>query len=149
MILDYLVQEATAFGVTATQPLEAVRAGVKLLEDTGAVTGEYIDDILAGYEKYGPYFVLTPGFAMPHAQPSGKCSRAAISFMTLAQPVAFGHETNDPVRYVMALCGTDHDSHRQLLRDLMKFLSNEAILEALPTMQSFSELKKIIEEEGI
>ncbi len=60
---------------------EALRKGIALLAD-GSVEPEYADCSIQNVEKHGPYIVLLPGVAMPHAvEGAVGTNREAISFM--------------------------------------------------------------------
>ena len=146
MILDYLLEDMVAFDVKADDAADAITSATKLLSDAGAVTTEYIDDVLAAYERFGAYIVLVPHVAIPHAQPSGKTNKSAISFVRLKEPVVFGHSTNDPVHYVMALAGKDEDKNIELLRDLMGFLSSETIMTGIAQVSNYKEFSLLVKE---
>jgi PTS system ascorbate-specific IIA component len=45
----------------------------------------------------GPYIVVAPGFAFAHARPSESVRRTGMSWVRLAEPVEFGHTSNNPV----------------------------------------------------
>jgi mannitol/fructose-specific phosphotransferase system IIA component (Ntr-type) len=47
-----------------------------------------------------------------------------LSLVTLAEPVVFGNEANDPVRLVIGLCATDHNSHVDIMAELATFLGD-------------------------
>jgi PTS system ascorbate-specific IIA component len=48
--------------------------------------------------------------------------------VTLAEPITFGNDANDPVKLVFGLCAVDHDSHLDLLAELSALLSdNETV----------------------
>ncbi|MFW5827314.1 MAG: PTS sugar transporter subunit IIA, partial [Alkalispirochaeta sp.] len=48
---------------------EAIRVGGRLMIDAGLVEPRYIDAIISNHKEMGPYFVIAPGIAMPHAKP--------------------------------------------------------------------------------
>ena len=79
-------------------------------------------------DTHGPYFVIAPGIALAHAKPSESVLATGLSLVTLAEPIVFGNEANDPVKLVFALCAVDHDSHIQMLGELSTLLSdNESV----------------------
>ena len=57
--------------------------------ESGAVLPEYYDAIIASTKEHGPYYILTPGMAMPHARPEAGVQRDAFSLITLTEPVTF------------------------------------------------------------
>lgn len=110
----------------ATDPDTAVRLAGSLLVDAGAATSAYVEAMVTALHDLGPYIVLAPGVAMPHARPGAGGLRPAISFVRLAEPLAFGHPANDPVRLVIALVGPDDHGHLDLLRAVANALSDPA-----------------------
>ncbi|WKD61285.1 Ascorbate-specific phosphotransferase enzyme IIA component [Corynebacterium ciconiae DSM 44920] len=106
-----LVPQATAFHGEARDWREAIRAAGRLLEEAGASTADYTEQMVRSVEDNGPYIVLAPGFALAHARPSDSVRHTALAWLRLEQPLRFGHTTNDPVRVVAALAATDSSAH--------------------------------------
>lgn len=99
-----------------------------LLVSSGRVTPEYTVAMVDVLESHGPYFVIAPGIALAHAKPSEFVISSGLSLVTLAEPIVFGNEANDPVELVFGLCAVDHDSHLEMLAELSNLLSdNEAV----------------------
>ena len=57
--------------------------------ESGAILPEYYDAIIESTEEYGPYYILMPGMAMPHARPEAGVQSDAFSLITLQNPVVF------------------------------------------------------------
>ncbi|GGH37237.1 PTS sugar transporter subunit IIA [Microbacterium album] len=122
---------------------EAIRLAGRALSATGVATDAYTDEMIAAVEKHGPYIVVAPGFALAHARPSPAVLRTGISWVSLAEPVEFGSDVNDPVRLVVGLAAVDHDAHLQTMAELAGVLADEELLEALiaaPTPAAVREL---------
>ena len=67
---EFLRNEKTiALNLEATDWIDAVRKGGELLVKAGCCEKKYIDSIVDGCVKNGPYFVIGPGIAMPHSRP--------------------------------------------------------------------------------
>ncbi len=121
--LRNLIQpDAIRLLVRASNWRAAVTAAGTALVDVGACGPSYTQAMLEALEKHGPYIVIAPGFALPHARPDASVTRTALSFVRLADPVAFGNEENDPVRLVMGLVASDDDAHRAALAELAELL---------------------------
>ncbi len=116
--------DAVSLGVVADDWRAAVRAAGALLVDAGVTAPEYTDAMIATVETHGPYIVLTPGFALPHARPDDSVHRTGLSFARLAAPVEFGAGDNDPVTIVMALAAADSDQHQDALAALAGILAD-------------------------
>ena len=117
---DLLTEDAIRLDVEASTWQEAIGAAGALLEATGVADGRYTQAMIDSVVEHGPYIVLTPGFAFAHARPSDAVHRTGLSYVRLAQPVEFGHKTNDPVTLVVALAALDSTTHRQAMAELAK-----------------------------
>lgn len=119
-----LAEDCIELDVPAATWEEAVLAAGGLLERAGiagpAYTGSMIDNVATN----GPYIVVAPGFAFAHARPSEAVHRTGMSWVRLAQPVAFGHKTNDPVNLVVALAATDDGAHATAMAELAKVVGS-------------------------
>ncbi|WP_338561377.1 PTS sugar transporter subunit IIA [Erwinia sp. E_sp_B04_7] len=109
----------------STEWREAVISAGELLVAGKCSLPAYTDEMLRVVEEFGPYIVVAPGIALAHARPSASVLTAGLSLITLSTPVAFGHEENDPVWLVIALCAPDKTSHLALLAQLVSFLDDE------------------------
>ena len=100
----------------------------QLLVASGRTTPDYTDAMVQVLDSHGPYFVIAPGIALAHAKPAEHVLTTGLSLLTLAEPIMFGNEANDPVELVFGLCATDHDSHIDILAELSTLLSdNDAV----------------------
>lgn len=130
-------------------PLEwrdALREGIKPLLADGSVEEAYAECLITNVEKHGPYIVLLPGVAMPHAvEGAVGTNREAISFMRVKEPVHFGAE-DDPdttATIFFTLSDVDADSHLQNMQRLAAVLSNEEVVEQLKKIERPEELLEI------
>ncbi|HXG39364.1 MAG TPA: PTS sugar transporter subunit IIA [Candidatus Limnocylindrales bacterium] len=137
---------AIRIGVTARDWREAVRASGDALVASGATDDAYTDAMIATVEQLGPYIVIAPGIALAHARPSPAVHRPAISLVTLRDPVAFGHRTNDPVELVVGLAAPDDAGHVTALATLAEFLADEARRSALLRASDPGAIRSLIEE---
>lgn len=103
---------------------EAIRLSGELLVSTGSIGASYVEAMIRTVEEHGPYIVITPGFALAHSRPDESVLRTAMSFVRLAEPVRFGHETNDPVHLVVALAAADSTAHQSALAALAGVLAD-------------------------
>lgn len=128
---------------------EAIREAGKLLVDNGNVEERYIDAMVKGFKDVGPYIVLAPNIAIPHARPEHGVLKQGLSFVRLKEPVVFGHPTNDPVQLVFAICGIDNTSHMSMLSTLAEVLRDQKKLNVLLSSNSKKEILSILQQEGV
>jgi PTS system ascorbate-specific IIA component len=101
-MLKHLTDESLIrLGIEATDWEDAIRQAAEPLKEQGKITQGYIDGIIRNMEEAGPYFVLAPHIALPHTRPEEGALQSAIGIATLKTPVAFGSESNDPVKFVL------------------------------------------------
>lgn len=117
----------------ADTPQQAIRRAGDALYAAGACEAGYVQAMVDNYQRLGPYFVIAPGLAMPHARPEQGAKQAQLSLVRLAQPLVFGHEENDPVTLVLGLSATNSDSHIALIQRIVTVLSGTRNFEFLAT----------------
>lgn len=143
VLKDLLTAETVALDVEAQTWEEAVRAGGALLVNAGLVEPRYVDAMVRAAREFGPYIVLGPGFALPHARPEDGVLRLGMSLIRLRHPVAFGHPENDPVSLVVCLGAIDHETHLKALMQLSELIGNPesvAALQAAPDVETVLQL---------
>lgn len=120
---------------------EAVRSAGEILVRSGAVSNNYVERMVSCVREMGPYIVVCPGVAMPHARYEDGVSRVAISFLRLKEPVIFGTaEEAKPVEMLFAFSTTDEKAHLQLLQDLWLVFNDRATLQKLQKAGSKEEI---------
>ncbi len=131
MLVDLTSKELIQLNVQADDWMDAVRKAAKPLVDAGKITEAYIQAIIDSAKEAGPYFVITPHVALPHARPEAGVLESAIGITVLESPVEFGNEANDPVKYLFTLSATDNEKHLSGLADLAELLEDEAFFSCL------------------
>ena len=119
---------------------DAVRVCGEALVTGGITTPAYTAQMIATVEQLGPYLVIAPGIALAHARPSAAVLRPGLSWVTLAQPVRFGHKDNDPVTLVVGLAAPDDYSHVQALATFAGLLEDASRRAALLALQTPSDV---------
>lgn len=146
--MRFLDKNLVRFGVEARNAEEAIRCAGKLLWQEGLINEKYCEAMVDSFRKYGPYFVIAPHIAIPHARPEDGVIEASVSFVQLKKPVAFGHQTNDPVHLVFALGASSQEEHLCLLQKLSVLLSNSDHVSLLKQAATYNQISRIIEGEA-
>lgn len=123
---ELLSPSAILLDADAADWREAIRRSGELLVSTGATDPAYTEAMIRTVEEHGPYIVIAPGFALAHSRPDESVHRTGMSFVRLAEPIAFGNAANDPVTLVMALAAADSSAHREALAALAGVLADPA-----------------------
>lgn len=143
-IADALSEESIQISAVALDREHAVALAGELLVNGGRATPEYRDQMVEVLSSHGPYFVIAPGIALAHAAPSEQVLKTGLSLLTLAEPIVFGHESNDPVELVIGMCAVDHDGHLEMLRELSEVLSSEQLVNSLLNASDYEQIRLIL-----
>ncbi|MFF3645223.1 PTS sugar transporter subunit IIA [Streptomyces sp. NPDC002564] len=130
-LTEILPVEAVLLDAPAANWREAVRRAGDLMVATGAATDTYTAEMIENVQENGPYIVIAPGLAFAHARPSPAVLRTGMSWVRLAAPVAFGHDTNDPVELVVGLAAKDASEHTAAMGALARLLADPGTARAL------------------
>lgn len=132
-------------GLSADTWQEAVRLSIDPLIDSGAVKEEYYHAIIESTEEYGPYYILMPGMAMPHARPEAGVNRDSFSLITLTEPVTFSD--GKEVQVLLALAATSSEIHTSVaIPQIIALFELENSIERLSNCQSPEEVLAMIDE---
>ena len=101
-------------------------------------------------EVNGTYFILSKGFAIPHASTDQGVNEIGMSLIRLAEPIVFIDESVGLVDYVCCLSAVDAEGHVNALLNLVNLLDNPEFkkeLWAAETPQQIAEVIRRNEEE--
>lgn len=143
-LLELLSPQCIELDVAADTWQESIVAAGGLLERAGIADAAYTQSMIDSVESNGPYIVVAPGFAFAHARPSEAVHRTGMSWVRLADPVSFGHKTNDPVSLVVALAATDAGAHNTAMAELAKLLGDADKRAALDAAATPEELLTVL-----
>ncbi|HGO5854975.1 PTS sugar transporter subunit IIA [Mannheimia glucosida] len=102
---------------------EAIKIGTDLLVKAGTIEPRYYDNIVSKIKEMGPYIILAPGLAMPHARPEEGVIKTSFALVTFDTPIYFEGE-DDPVHVMLTLAGSDSDQHMQGLVEITQVLDD-------------------------
>lgn len=103
---------------------DAVKLGTDMLVASRAIEPSYHDAIIRCVKSMGPYIIIAPNLAMPHARPEDGVNRTAFALVTLQNPVYFDGE-DEPVDVLVTLAGSTSDQHMEGLMEVTQILDDE------------------------
>ena len=142
--MKFLEEKLVALDIPAETPEAAIKAAGDLLVASDLVESGYVEAMVESYRENGPYFVLAPQIALPHARPEDGVKEASVAFVRLKDPVVFGSAANDPVSLVFALGASTSDEHLVVMKELAMLLNNPEKVERLKNINSYEELKIVL-----
>nr|WP_222942880.1 PTS sugar transporter subunit IIA [Xenorhabdus sp. PB62.4] len=124
---------------------EAIAIACQPLIDNGAIEPSYVEAIYRSHEEIGPYYVVGPGIAIPHARPEQGANRLALSLTVFHQGVAFGSENNDPIKLLIVFATTNSNSHIEVLAELAELFDDQQEINQLMYSGSRDEIFSIVQ----
>ena len=124
---------------------QALELCAKPLLDLQVIEPEYVTAIIQQHHTLGPYYVLAPGLAMPHARPEEGAKGLGLSLLKLKQGVSFGAGEFDPVDVIIMLAAPDKNSHIEMISSLAELFSSDADMAELHQANTLEEIKTLID----
>ncbi|MXQ52542.1 PTS sugar transporter subunit IIA [Shimazuella alba] len=144
--MDFLQVEAIELNGQAETAVDAIWLAGDLLVQVKKVKPTYVEAMIKNFTDIGPYIVIGPGIAIPHARPEDGAVIPGLSMFRLSTPVSFGHASNDPVSLVCALAGVDETSHLMMLKQISQVLSNKDKLNIIKTTNDVEEVVRLFRQ---
>lgn len=124
----------------------AIRIGSEPLLKKGIITADYIEAMIQAVELYGPYIVIAPKVAMPHAKPENGAVELGISLLKLDKPIYFNESDEKAVNIFFIISIPDQKSHLKLLKAINKLVEDEDKVKRMILSPTKEELINVIKE---
>ena len=106
---------------------DAINIAAKPLLEGGNIKEEYINSMVENVVKNGPYIVIMPGVAIPHARPECGVINTGISLLKLKNSIKFPKDKD--VELLIVLAANDNDMHLEIISKLTDILMDDDIFE--------------------
>ena len=126
---------------------EAIKLCAAPLLENKSITPNYIDAIFQLHESIGPYYVLAPGIAMPHARPEQGVNNLGLSMLLVKNGVNFNSEENDPVYLITLLAASDSTSHIEMLTQLASLFAESDDVNSIFNAKNSDEILTVIDRD--
>ncbi|WP_040203507.1 BglG family transcription antiterminator [Neobacillus jeddahensis] len=123
---------------------EAIRKAAAPLLAAGSITESYIQAMIDNIVKMGPYVVIAPQVAIPHARPEDGVNRLSMSLLKLTKGVSFSEMAQQDIHLVIVLAAVDGEAHLTALSQLTDLLSDEGRFTKLIEAETAAEMFEII-----
>ncbi|EOW9125839.1 PTS sugar transporter subunit IIA [Vibrio cholerae] len=144
MLSELITSDVIRIYPNAADWKDAVQKSCQALIDNSAVEPRYVDAIFRSHEELGPYYVVGPSMAMPHARPEDGVNRLSLAITVIQQGVHFDSEGNDPVKMLVTLAATDSESHVGAIAQLAELFMNEEHVEQICNAQTIEDVLAVI-----
>lgn len=144
MLKDLLTKETIRFAKEADNWEKAIELCAQPLREKGYIEEEYVTACIESVKKHGPYIVLTPLVAMPHAQAPEYVNCLSMSYLNLEKTVDILDDSERTAKILIMLAADDKTRHLKALASLSEILINETKLNRLIYAKSVDEVLEVI-----
>lgn len=144
MISTWLTEKKIQIVDSVSDWRQALTISAEPLLADKSINEHYIEAIFRSHEELGPYYVLAPGLAMPHARPEQGAKKNGLSLLHIKEGVSFDADENDPIYVVIMLCAVSGDEHIRMITALAEIFCDEARLESLLNASTIEEINSVI-----
>ncbi len=145
MLKDLLTKQHIQFVEEVGDWKEAIILAAKPLLANGHITNEYIQAMVDNVMTLGPYIVISPGIALPHARPEHGVKKIGMSFLKIKNGCLFSEKEEHRVYVLIVLAAIDNETHLKALSQLTKLLSDKENMRVLFSTDSVDEVLTLIE----
>lgn len=124
---------------------DAIKASSVGLLEQGFITESYVESMINSVKEYGPYIVIAPNFAMPHARPEAGSKKIGFSVMLCEEPVKFSDAPEHEARLFVTLSCVSSDTHLQMIQALVEVLGDEVKFNGLLNAKTKDEILTIFQ----
>ncbi len=125
---------------------DAIDISCSTLIERGKIEKRYIESIKSKHHKIGPYYVLAPKIAMPHARPEDGVIEGSLQLTIFKHGVDFGDKENGNVYLSMTLAASDPDNHIHTIMSLSELFQNEADIDEMVNATSINSIIEILKK---
>ena len=145
MLYELITPENIQFLKNVSNWEEAIRQSAKPLLENKTIEPSYVDAIIKNVKELGPYIVIGPEIAIPHARPETGVNKVGMSILKLEEPVDFSNDQQErPVTLLFCLAATDSTSHLEALSELTKLLVNEDSFNQLKNSTTVEQVRELL-----
>ncbi|WP_366249021.1 BglG family transcription antiterminator [Terribacillus aidingensis] len=140
VLQDLLYEDTIQLAESLPNWQDAITCVAKPLLQNKSISPSYVEAMIENIEKLGPYVVIGPDVAIPHARPESGVHAVGMSFLRLKEPVYFSADRTKGVRLLFCIAAIDNKTHLRALSQLTKLLSDKENVTTLIESDSKEEI---------
>jgi PTS system ascorbate-specific IIA component len=113
---------------------------------SGKIEQSYVNAIKASHKKIGPYYVLAPKVAMPHARPEDGVNETALQLTVFKNGVDLESKDNGDVYLSITLAAMDSDGHILTIMALSELFQNDDDIEKIINADNKADIIEILKK---
>ncbi|MBR7796263.1 PTS transporter subunit EIIA [Agaribacter marinus] len=146
MLNELLTEKTIQFRDHVSNWQEAIKVAAEPLVLQRAIKPTYVKEMIDNVKEMGPYIVLAPNIALPHARPETGVERLGMSFLRLKEPVYFSAKEKHRAQLIIVLAAIDNETHLTALSQLTDLLSVEENVQQLIASENIQDVQNIINQ---
>ncbi|MBA4493535.1 BglG family transcription antiterminator [Paenactinomyces guangxiensis] len=124
----------------------AIRLAAAPLLHEGTITEHYVEAMIQQIEKRGPYILLAPQIAIPHARAEDGVNQLSMSLLKLEKSVSFSSKKEHEAKLFIVLANIDDHAHLKALAQLNRMLSQAEVRKKLVQTNRKEKILQLIDE---
>jgi len=145
MISELIKEDTIQFVKEISDWEAALKLGAKPLLDNGTIEQIYIDAMIENVKEHGPYIVICPNVAIPHATNKVGVNKLGMSYLKLEKPVNILDNPEKAVKVLITLAASDDKTHLKALAQLSTLLSDVKLRDQLVACETFEAVSAMLE----
>lgn len=126
-----LEKEHVQFFDSFTSWEEAIELSAQPLLKGGQIKESYIQGMIDSVKEHGPYIVIAPNIAIPHARPEMGSVEIGYCVTKVKEPVSFTNDEDNKATLLITLSCVDADKHLEMLQSIVIILSDDEKQQAI------------------
>lgn len=130
---------------------EAIRVSGEVLKKNNLITDQYIDQVIADVEEYGPYIVIVPGVAMPHSSAKNEgVLGTGIGFTIMPEKISFDENDREKdAKLFFMLAAKDSSTHVQNIANLSDMLMEDGMIDDLMKIKTMGDYHEVMKKHNM
>jgi PTS system ascorbate-specific IIA component len=125
---------------------EAIKIASKPMLEQGKITEGYVEAMIQSVDEFGPYIIIAPMIAMPHARPEAGSLEIGLSVLKLEEPVSFTNNDENFASLIIVLSCKEDGKHIEVLGQLAEVLSDEDNYNKALKAQSVKDILEVFDK---
>lgn len=127
---------------------DAIRRSAEKLVAQGFMTENYVDAMIESVLEHGPYIVIAPNIAMPHARPEKGAKKVGFSITVCENPVVFDEDPQFHARLLVTLSCVDANTHLEMMMALVNVLGDDEQVAQILNTKDKQTIVNLFNQEG-
>ncbi|MBP1082602.1 BglG family transcription antiterminator [Bacillus capparidis] len=146
MLDELLTEETIQFRKELSNWEEAIQLASAPLLANESIKPSYVEAMVKNVQELGPYVVIAPNIAIPHARPEYGVDKLGMSFLRVKSPVSFSNQEKHKASLIIVLAAIDNETHLKALSQLTELLSEPGNTEKLIQAETAEDVLSLVKK---